>query len=202
MLEDKMLIWKFKCGSSDALRRIYEKYKKDMLRLAVILLNDVSDAEDIVHDVFVLFAQSADTLKLSGNLKSFLLTCVANRARNKNRASQPRQTVGLDEAESVVSQSNTPERWMIQSEELKQWSSTMAQLPYEQREVIILHLRAGMKFRQIAQLQNVSVNTVKGRYRYGLEKLRSMLNGDPLHPRRYALSNEAAGENAGAGVKK
>jgi RNA polymerase sigma-70 factor (ECF subfamily) len=178
MLEDKVLIWKFKCGSSDALCQIYEKYKKDLLRVAAILLNNAGDAEDIVHDVFVAFAQSAETLKLSGNLKSFLLTCVANRARNKNRSNQHRQTAGLDEAESVASYLNTPEQWLIQSEELRRWSDIMAQLPYEQRETVILHLRAGMKFRQIAQSQGVSVNTVKGRYRYGLDKLRSILNGE------------------------
>ena len=178
MLEDRVLIWKFKCGSGEALCRIYEKYKKDLLRLATILSNNASDAEDIVHDVFVSFAQSAETLKLSGNLKSFLLTCVANRARNKNRANQHRQTNGLDEAESVVSQSKTPEQWMIRSEELRLWIDIMSQLPYEQREAVILHLRAGMKFRQIAQSQGVSVNTVKGRYRYGLDKLRSILDGE------------------------
>ena len=178
MLEDKVLIWKFKCGRSDALCRIYEKYRKDLLKLAAILSNNASDAEDIVHDVFVSFAQSAETLKLSGNLKSFLLTCVANRARNKNRANQYRQTTGLDEAKSVVSRSKTPEQWMIQSEELRRWSDIMAQLPYEQREAVVLHLRAGMKFRQIAKLHGVSVNTVKGRYRYGLNKLRSILNGE------------------------
>ena len=54
----------------------------------------------------------------------------------------------------------------------------MARLPYEQREVVILHLRAGMKFRQIAKLQDISINTIKGRYRYGLDKLRSILNGE------------------------
>jgi RNA polymerase sigma-70 factor (ECF subfamily) len=178
MLEDKVLIWKFKCGSSDALCRIYEKYKKDLLKLAAILSNNASDTEDIVHDVFVSFAQSAGTLKLSGNLKSFLLTCVANRARNKNRTNQCRKSVGLDKAEPVVSQSKTPEQWMIWSEELRRWSDIMARLPYEQRETVILHLRAGMKFRQIAQSQGVSVNTVKGRYRYGLNKLRSILNGE------------------------
>ena len=178
MLEDRVLIWKFKCGSGDALRRIYQKYKKDLLRLATILLNDTSDAEDIVHDVFVSFAQSAETLKLSGNLKSYLLTCVANRARNKNRANQHRQTVALDEAETVVSDANRPDQWLICSEELSKWSNTMERLPYEQREVVILHLRAGMKFREIAKLQDISINTVKGRYRYGLDKLRSILNGE------------------------
>jgi len=54
----------------------------------------------------------------------------------------------------------------------------MGKLPYEQREVVILHLRAGMRFREIARLQGISVNTIKGRYRYGLDKLRSILNGE------------------------
>jgi RNA polymerase sigma-70 factor (ECF subfamily) len=178
MLEDRVLIWKFKCGSGDALRRIYEKYKKDLLRFSAILLNDVSDAEDIVHDVFVSFAQSADTLKLNGDLKSYLLTCVANRARNKNRANQHRKTVGLDEAEPVVSDAKQPDQWLICSEELSKWSNIMERLPYEQREVILLHLRARMTFRQIAKLQDISINTLKGRYRYGLNKLRSILNGE------------------------
>ena len=178
MLEDKVLIWKFKCGSSDALCSIYQKYKKDLLKLAAILLNDVSDAEDIVHDVFVSFAQSAEKLKLRGNLKSYLLTCTANRARNWNRSKQQRQTACLDKAETIVSYSKRPEELIICSEELRRWSDVMGQLPYEQREVVILHLRAGMKFRQIAKLQDISVNTIKGRYRYGLDKLRSILNGE------------------------
>ena len=178
MIEDKLLIWKFKCGSSDALRRIYEKYKKDLLRLAAILQNDVSDAEDTVHDVFVSFAQSAETLKLGENLKSYLLTCVANRARNRNRANQHRQTTAQDQAELVASDVKRPDQWLICSEELSRWSDIMAQLPYEQREVVILHLRGGMKFREIADTQGISINTIKGRYRYGLDKLRSILNGE------------------------
>jgi len=178
MLEDKVLIWKFKCGSSDALCSIYQKYKKDLLKLAAILLNDVSDAEDIVHDVFVSFAQSAEKFKLRGNLKSYLLTCTANRARNWNRSKQQRQTAGLDKTETIVSQSKRPDELMICSEELRRWSDVMGQLPYEQREVVILHLRAGMKFRQIDRLQDISVNTIKGRYRYGLDKLRTILNGE------------------------
>jgi RNA polymerase sigma-70 factor (ECF subfamily) len=51
-------------------------------------------------------------------------------------------------------------------------------LPYEQREVVLLHLRGGMRFVEIARSQNVSVNTALGRYRYGLEKLRTKLNGE------------------------
>jgi RNA polymerase sigma factor (sigma-70 family) len=178
MLEDKVLIWRFKRGSSEALCRIYQQYRKDLLKLAVALLHDAGDAEDVVHDVFVSVAQAPQRLRLSGSLKGYLLTCVANRARNKNRVYQRRQTVALDDAESAVSDTQTPEQWITCSEELKRWSDILARLPYEQRETVLLHLRAEMKFRQIARLQGVSVNTAKGRYRYALAKLRSILNGE------------------------
>jgi len=178
MLEDKLLIWRFKRGSSDALCRIYKKYKDNLLRLASAFLNDTSAAEDIVHDFFVSLAQSPEKLKLNGSLKSYLATCVVNRVRNANIARQRQETAGLNEAESAVSNSKRPEQWIICSEQLRKLNNAMAQLPYQQREVIILHLQGGMKFKAIAELQDVSINTIQSRYRYGLDKLRSILDSE------------------------
>ena len=53
----------------------------------------------------------------------------------------------------------------------------MRELAYEQREVIILRLHERMRFKAIARLQGVSDKTAQSRYRYGLDKLRSILNG-------------------------
>ena len=178
MLEDKLLIWKLKSGDEAALARIYEKYKNDLLRIAAGLLNRRSMAEDIVHDVFVALAQSADKLKLNGNLKGYLATCVVNRVRNSNRARNRRQAVSLDDTEPVMSDSDKPERWIVHNEKLDRLNAAMAQLPYAQREVVILHVQGGMKFRAIAESQNASINTVQSRYRYGLDKLRSLLNSE------------------------
>jgi RNA polymerase sigma-70 factor (ECF subfamily) len=178
MIEDKLLIWKFKSGDKVALARIYEKYKIDLLRIAIGLLNETSAAEDIVHDVFVKFAQSSDKLKLGGNLKGYLTACVANSARNNKRAQQRKQAVSLDEVESEMSDSDKPERWIIRNEELDTLNNAMAQLPYSQREVVVLHVQGGMKFKAIAKSQDVSINTIQSRYRYGLDKLRSLLNSE------------------------
>ncbi len=115
MIEDKLLIWRLKCGSSDALCRIYKKYKDNLLRLASALLNDTTAAEDIVHDFFVSFAQSPEKLKLNGSLKSYLATCVVNRVHNANKARQRQEAAGLNEAESAVSNSKRPEQWIIYS---------------------------------------------------------------------------------------
>ena len=178
MIEDKLLIWRFKHGSADALARIYEKYRDDLLRLAIALLNDRAAAEDIVHDCFVSLAQSAEKLKLNGNLKGYLASCVANRVRNWNHAVRRRETAGLDEAQSVASDLKRPEQWVICSEQFRRLNDAFGQLAFEQREVVSLHLQGGMKFKAIAELQGVSINTVQSRYRYGLDKLRSLLDSE------------------------
>ncbi len=178
MLEDKLLIWKFNRGNRNVLRGIYEKYKDDLVTLAAALLNDVTSAEDVVHDVFVSFIKSSPRFRLTGSLKGYLATCVANNARNKNKASQRRNNIALDDASPAAADSNRPEFRAIFGEELHQLSWALGQLPYEQREVLILHTYSGMKFKAIARQQSVSINTVQGRYRYALDKLRSMLNGE------------------------
>lgn len=178
MVEDRLLIWRFKLGNRDALRRLYEKYKNDLLKLAVALTNDVNTAEDVVQDVFVSFAQSAAKIQMSGNLKKYLATCVANRIRNRKRDRQRHEASDIDDSDCVISDARRPEQWAILSEEMELLSNAMAQIPYEQREVIGLYMQGGMTFRQIAKVQNASINTIQGRYRYGLNKLRSILNSD------------------------
>jgi len=181
MIEDTVLIWKFKLGEKDALRRIYAKYKNDLLKLAVALLGDVNTAEDVVQDVFVTFAQSAERIRPAGNLRKYLLTCVANRIRNLRRDGKRRETESLDAATGLSSDSRRPEQWAMLTEALQQLSGAMAQIPYEQREVVALYVEGNITFRQIAKIQNVSINTVQGRYRYGIIRLRSMLNGELRH---------------------
>ena len=178
MLEDKLLILRFKLGSTDALRRIYEKYRLYLLKLAVALLHDVGMAEDVVHDVFVRFAQSAETLKINGSLKAYLRICVVNGVRNRIRGDKVRAYVELSEAGPIASKQNTAEQWAILKEESMKLGKALIQIPFEQREVVVLHLHGGMKFRKIAELQAVSTKTIQSRYRYGLDKLRSILNSE------------------------
>lgn len=175
MLEDKLLVLKLKRGSTDALRRIYEKYKDDLLALAISLSYDRAIAEDALHDVFVAFVQYAGNLRLRTSLKSYLSSCIANRVRNLNRAKMDR-LAPLSQTETVGADCNNPSQQAMSAELYERIDRAMAELPYPQREVLVLHVQGGMKFRVIAQSQGVSINTVQSRYRYGLDKLRSLLN--------------------------
>ncbi len=177
MFEDKWLLWKLKQGSSAALCQIYEKYKNTLLGLAIALSNDKTIAEDIVHDVFVSFAQSVNKLQLRESLKSYLSTSVANRVRNSGR-DKIKPAVDVDTIDIAGRDCDCPDRLAISKEQARQINLALTRLPYEQQEVIILHLQGGLKFKEIAKSQDISVNTVLSRYRYGIDKLRSTLNGE------------------------
>jgi RNA polymerase sigma-70 factor (ECF subfamily) len=159
------------------LERIYEKYELFLITVATALSNNVDVAEDVVHDFFLSFVSSADRLKVNGNLKAYLAICVANLTRDRLRRKK-RGPEGLDGDIEIVSSAADPAQAAIRREESLKLYQAISRLPYEQREVIVLHLHGSMKFTQIAKLRGASVNTVRSQYRYGISKLRSLLNGE------------------------
>ncbi len=178
MDDEKRLVLQLRRGNRAALRQVYDTYKLELLRLAVVLAGEANTAEDIVHDAFVAFAGAAATLKPTGSLRSYLTTSVVNRVRNHVRDRRRHGETNLDGAERLVCSTRGPQQWAVLNEQLTRLSQALGQLPYEQREVICLRMEMGMTVGQIAALQHTSVNTVKGRYRYGMERLRLLLDSE------------------------
>jgi RNA polymerase sigma-70 factor (ECF subfamily) len=178
VIEDTLLIWKLKNGREQGLVRTYAKYKNYLLKIAYALVNNSEQAEDAVQDVFVSLAESARRLRLDGNLKGYLVRSLINRVYNLNKAQIAKPTKRLSECRELYSPEHRPDQWVLLNDELRRVHQVLSELPDEQRVVITLHLRGNLKFRQIAKLQGLSINTVQSRYRYGLEKLRILLNGE------------------------
>lgn len=175
-MEDRLLVLRCKRGSKTALERIYQKYRSDLLILAVSLLNETSEAEDVIQDVFVVFVRNLDKFKLTGSLKGYLLTCVANRARNQIKSGKTHAARLEKMAEQTPDCEQLPDA-VVCNEELGQLRDAMARLPYEQREVLMLRTQGNLTFECMASELGISTSTAKSRYRYGLDKLRSILNG-------------------------
>jgi len=174
VLEEKRLIQELKQGSNEALRRIYMEYKDNLLTIAASMLHDTYAAEDVLHDVFVSFAGSIGKIQLRGSLKSYLTASVVNRVRDVYRKKK-HHLVELEEAGQLAGDSDGPVRSAEFDEDAGRLTEALAQLPLEQRETIVLHLNAGMKFKDIAKMQRIPLSTVQGRYRYGLDKMRTIL---------------------------
>jgi RNA polymerase sigma factor (sigma-70 family) len=178
MIEDALLVWKLRNGREDGLVRTYSKYKNYLLKIAYALLDDIQEVEDAVQDVFVALAESCHRLRLDGNLKGYLVRCLINRVQNMQKARSARPAMPLSEVNEPCSHGDRPDRWVILDDEHRRAHSALCQLPESQRVVIALHVHGGLRFKQIARLQKTSINTVQSRYRYGLEKLRFLLNGE------------------------
>lgn len=174
MFEDRHLLRRLHDGDKAALRRIYEKYIDDLLQVALSLLSDIQSAEDCLHDVFVDFAASCDGLMIHNNLKRYLVSCVANRARDHLRKVTRQSKCSSGQFCSPEIQIS-PATQLIAAEETARVYEALAELPYQQREVFVLHVQGQMRFREIAGLLSVSINSVQSRYRYGLKKLRAIL---------------------------
>ncbi len=177
MLEDKLLIWKLRHGNADALTRIYQKYKSDMLALASALLRDVNAGEDVVHDVFVRFAENAGQLRLHTSLKAYLLTSVVNRVRSIKRSKWDK-IIQSDEFGTLEEPHSGPVTQAVKKELYQRVDIALANLPVDQREIIILRLQSDLKFKEIARVLGISINTAQSRYRYGIDKLRSELDSE------------------------
>ena len=157
MIEDRVLVWRFNRGDPAALCRIYEKYRDGLLKVAAALLNDRSGVEDVLHDVFVDFAQTTGRFRLQGSLKGYLSICVANRARDlqsHETAAQHREP-GRGRRPSG-GRRMAPSEAALSRELAAKLDAAMAELPDEQREILVLHLQGKLPFREIAKLQEVS----------------------------------------------
>lgn len=177
MRHDRKLVEQIRNGDHDALRICYVQYKDLLLTLAYALLHDRSLAEDVVHDVFVSFCRNIADFRLTGTLKAYLAACAVNRSRTllRQRSIHAKAAATLEARRHAAEDTPGP----LESQELTaRIEQHLAALPPEQRETIVLRVNAGLKFREIAALQQTTVSTVQGRYRYGIDKLRSLLNGD------------------------
>jgi RNA polymerase sigma-70 factor, ECF subfamily len=175
MMEDWRLLKRMRRGDKDALRGIYEKYKEDLFRVGVSLLGDAASAEDCLQDVFVSFAAGNGAIRVTRNLKGYLIASIVNRARDQLRK-RVRQPVPFNGPAEVADGSNDPVQRAQDGENHDRVLAALNELPCEQREVIILHVQGERTFRQIAELQQTSIGTALSRYRYGMDKLRSLLH--------------------------
>ena len=121
--------------------------------------------------------RNRNSFVLKGTLKAYLATGVINRAHSFYRQKEKNATVENEQIDLVESRHKRPEQWIIGNEQTQILNDALEKLPDKQREAVVLHTQANLRFRQIAKLQDVSTKTAQSRYRYGIDKLRTLLNG-------------------------
>ncbi len=148
-------------------RELFEAQAAKLILYGRALGLSHSEAEDVVQEVFLELLRRTEP---PDQPERFLVRAFRNRAFNHHRSLWRRLAREFESTSWFDCRANTApaERAAMQA---------LARLPAEQREVIVLKLWHGHTFEEIAALVALSPNTVAARYRYGLVKLRTALEG-------------------------
>jgi len=155
------------------LEEIYDLVGDRIFHYLAIKLGSQTDAEDVLQEVFYRLARYSLRLRLVKNLNAFAFKIARNEANRllmkkaKSRHSQ-REKAELDEVIGDVISGRT-------SEDEEDLSRALVNLPEEQREVIVLKFFEELTFKEISEVCGISIHTAASRYRYGMEKLRLIL---------------------------
>jgi RNA polymerase sigma-70 factor (ECF subfamily) len=159
-----------------ALEQLYDRHRVLAYSLALRMLGNATDAEDVVQESFLNVWRFSDTYRAGrSGARSWILSIVHHRAIDKLRGRQSRPlTVVLEEGIEVPDGGDV---WAQVAEHLtgEEVRQALERLPAEQRKTIELAFFQGYTHSQIAQLMDVPLGTVKGRMRIGLHKLKSLL---------------------------
>lgn len=152
---------------ADDLGRLYDRLGPSLYRYALMILADRGAAEDAVQNVFVAIAQRR--LSHVESIDGYLRQAVRNECYSqlRRRRARPAGDDDVDLLEAAASEAHPAERLALER--------ALRRLPADQREVVHLKMFEGLTFKEIAAVTDASINTVAGRYRYALDKLRTEL---------------------------
>jgi RNA polymerase sigma-70 factor, ECF subfamily len=157
-------------NDSSVLALIWDVYANDLFAYLVGMLRSREEAEDVVQDLFVAIARKRHVLAKADCLKAYLFTAARNLALNR-----------LKKRDRALAREAAAENWLEPRDERhdadrrEAVQSALAELPTEQRSVIVMKFFRAKSFREIAELLGISENTAGSRYRYGMGKLRTLL---------------------------
>ena len=165
------------CGhDADALAALYDRHHRAAFALALRILNDVGQAEDVVQESFLaVWRHAAGYDPAKGRLRTWLLTIVHHRAINQlRRRPHPGQIAVLDDGLHDTWQ---PEVWRVAYDTIRHQDirGALAELPAEQRTAVELAFFGGLSHSEIAERLDVPLGTVKSRIRLAFRKLQSFL---------------------------
>lgn len=176
-VSDLELIQALRAGQIDALGTLYDRYARLVYGLALKILANTEEAEEITQDIFLNLWNRDIYNPNRGSLSNFLITMTRSRSIDKLRSRQTRtrffqrwgQLLGTDTTASTpLEQASVDERSQLIRDALDK-------LPNTERQVLEIAYYEGLSQTEIAKRLGTPLGTVKTRSRQGLLRLRQML---------------------------
>lgn len=182
-LSDSELLEKFRQGDQSSLEVLINRYKKKLYTYIFLIVKNKDLTDDIFQETFFKVIKSLinNQYSESGRFCAWLFRIAHNliidhyRRKNKYEALN-KDDYDYDIIDIINFSKNNQFKHKINENYLKKnLRNLINQLPYEQREIVILRIYLGLTFKEIAELTNVSINTALGRMRYAILNLRKLI---------------------------
>lgn len=182
MISDYDLILRFIGGEQLCFEQLIHRHKNKIFAYISLYIRDQALAEDIFQDTVLKVIQSVKSGKYSDNGKflSWVMRIAHNLIIDHFRRIKQMNTISNDNYESDLFNSKSFAEDNIEDDMIKQQihkdiRNMISSLPDDQREVVILRHYAGLSFKEIAEITDVSINTALGRMRYALINMRKLM---------------------------
>lgn len=180
-VEDSKLMLDYASGDSAAFEQLYTRHKGALFQYILNSCDSEATAGELFQDIWLKVINSRCSYQPQSPFTAWLFSIARNRLIDHYR--QQGRTPSLDSIDektthnvvSLAAQSLSPEQIASLTERGNVLKETLSALPDVQREAILLRHVAGMTTFEIAKIVGVGTETVKSRIRYGVAKLRSML---------------------------
>jgi len=187
--EDSQLVRLVLDGDTEAFNDLVERHQSRAYNLCVRMLGDADAAADVAQDAFISAYKHLPSLR--GEFRPWLMRIVANGCRDMLRSQKRRPSVSLDlerddddtPAMQLADTGDGPEAALMKSELQKTIAGALAEIPDDQREVVILSDIQGLSYQEIADMTGINIGTVKSRLNRARSRLRELLVAAELLPR-------------------
>ena len=177
-ISDEELILAYLEGDSDSFTVLYERYKRPLYAYLNRMLGNHAQSDDVFQQTWIRVVRRLGEYESKQKFFAWLSMIAHNLAIDQFRREKKSAELPLDDENVAVSEPVThTEPWMrMHNRELGKALREAAEgLAEEQKEVFLLR-QEGLSFKEIAEVQNCSINTVLGRMQYAVKNLRKRLN--------------------------
>lgn len=194
---DEELLERFRRGHADAFAALVRRYEREMYGYLRRYLGDATLAEDVFQNTFLQVVKKLDQFEAGRPVKPWLYTVATNQAIDAMRRQNRHQAVSLDQArqpgegaagsdgdlrsliDNLESRLPAPEELVAGRERSEKVRAAVDRLPDFLRQVLVLAYYQGLKYREIADILEIPVGTVKSRLHAALVKLHETWTASP-----------------------
>ena len=157
------------------IEKIIDSIGDKLFNYLTIKLGSPLDAEDVLQEVFCRLVRYKMRLRFIRNPSAYVFRIARNEAISylKSRGRNPERNCPAEDLARVIQDNLIG----LENAALARVAEALALIPEEQREVVVLKFFEDLTFKEIAAACDSSVSTVASRFRYGMEKLRKLLEG-------------------------